>query len=180
MLPMTPPIEPPGTPPGTPPTTPAEAMTGGGASSSLIISTFLGILVGVRSSPFTMSVCTTLTTFTTAAAGGGGGGGGGGATRRNMVVPLGKASVKISGTSTMTPMIMNSIPNETNDVQPRFVFSLPPDSIRLSSNIVILPYFRPYANLDTDCVPFAPSFLARRFEPPKPERRSHPLPLNPT
>ena len=27
------------------------------------------------------------------------------------------------------------------DVHPRFVFSLPPDSIRLSSNIVILPYF---------------------------------------
>src|ERR1035438_618474 len=55
-LPITPPIDPPGTPPGTPPTTPVEAMTGGGASSSLIISIFLGILVGVRNSPFTMSV----------------------------------------------------------------------------------------------------------------------------
>src|SRR6202034_2153011 len=91
-LPMTPPMEPPGTPPGTPPTTPVEAMTGGGASSSLIISIFLGILVGVRNSPLTMSVWMTLTILTGAAAGGGGGGGGGGATNMNMVVPLGKAS----------------------------------------------------------------------------------------
>ena len=56
MLPITPPMDPPGTPPGTPPTTPVVAIAGGGASSSLIICTFFGILVGVRSSPFTMSV----------------------------------------------------------------------------------------------------------------------------
>src|SRR5579859_708528 len=55
-LPITPPIDPPGTPPGTPPTTPVAAIAGGGASSSLIISTFFGILVGVRSSPLMMSV----------------------------------------------------------------------------------------------------------------------------
>ena len=42
----------------------------------------------------------------------------------------------------MTPMIMISIKNETIDVHPRFVLSLPPDSIRLSSNIVILPYIQ--------------------------------------
>ena len=61
---MTPPMEPPGTPPGTPPTTPADAMAGGGASSSLIICTFLGILVGVRSSPLTISVWICFTTLT--------------------------------------------------------------------------------------------------------------------
>src|SRR5581483_11204997 len=138
-LPITPPIEPPGTPPGTPPTTPAEAMAGGGASSSLIISTFLGILVGVRSSPLTMSVWMTLTTFTGAAAGGGGGGGGGGATRNPRVTVFGRASVKINGISTITPMIMNCRMNETMDVHPRFVLSLPPDSIRLSSNMRFSP-----------------------------------------
>src|ERR671938_577727 len=95
-LPITPPIDPPGTPPGTPPTTPVVAATGGGASSSLIICTFLGIFVGVRSSPFTISVWICFTTLTGAAAGGGGGGGGGGATSMNIVVPLGKASVKIN------------------------------------------------------------------------------------
>ena len=36
-------------------------IAGGGASSSLIISTFLGILVGVRSWLFTISVCTCFT-----------------------------------------------------------------------------------------------------------------------
>src|SRR5438477_10392672 len=92
--PITPPIWPPGTPPGTPPTTPADAITGGGASSSLIISTFLGILVGVRNAPLTMSVCTTLTTRCgTAAGGGGGGGGGGGATRNVINCCFGRASV---------------------------------------------------------------------------------------
>jgi hypothetical protein len=35
-------------------------------------------------------------------------------------------------------------------VRPRFVFSLPPDSRRLSSNINVPPYYRPYVNLDTD------------------------------
>src|SRR5436305_14450002 len=77
--PITPLSDPPGTPPGTPPTTPA--ICGGGASSSLIISTFFGILVGVRSWLLTMSVSTCFT-LTTAARGGGGGGGGGGATRK--------------------------------------------------------------------------------------------------
>src|SRR5262252_4021235 len=42
--PITPPADPPGTPPTTPPTTP---VLGGGASSSVIIETFLGILLGV-------------------------------------------------------------------------------------------------------------------------------------
>jgi len=41
-------------------------------------------------------------------------------------------------------------------VRPRLVFSLPPDSRRLSSNIRVSPYFRAYVNLDTDYVPFAP------------------------
>src|SRR4051812_23084144 len=45
MRPMTPPICPPGAPPGTPPTTPATPVEGGGASSSVIILTFSGILV---------------------------------------------------------------------------------------------------------------------------------------
>src|SRR5215472_1494458 len=138
-LPITPPIEPPGTPPGTPPTTPVEAMAGGGASSSLIIWTFFGILVGVRSSPFTISVSICFTIFTGAAAGGGGGGGGGGATRNVINCVLGKASVKISGMSTITPIIMTCSANETSDVHPRLVLSLPPDSIRLSSNMVNLP-----------------------------------------
>src|ERR1700722_14891000 len=138
-LPMTPPIDPPGTPPGTPPTTPVEAIVGGGASSSLIISIFLGILVGVRNSPFTMSVWTTFTIFTTAAGGGGGGGGGGGATRNVINRVRGRASVKISGTRIMTPMIMNSMMNAKSDVRPRLVFSLFPDSMRLSSNINFSP-----------------------------------------
>src|SRR5256885_16126670 len=118
MLPMTPPIEPPATPPGTPPTTPAEAITGGGASSSLIIFTLLGILVGVRSSPFTMSVWICFTTLTGAAAGGGGGGGGGGATSMNIVVPLGSASANIPGIRTMTPHILNCNTYETKVAPP--------------------------------------------------------------
>src|SRR5256714_10626070 len=115
MLPITPPIEPPGTPPGTPPTTPAEAMAGGGASSSLIICTFFGILVGVRSSPLTISVWICFTTLTGAAAGGGGGGGGGGATSMNIVVPLGKAFLEINGIRIMTPTIMTCNINESNE-----------------------------------------------------------------
>src|SRR5712692_9012914 len=113
--PITPPMLPPGTPPGTPPTTP---MDGGGASSSLIISTFFGILVGVRSCPFTMSVCTVLTMWTSAG-GGGGGGGGGGATRNVIVSPLGSASVNSSGIRTMTPMIAAFTPKEKSVVTPR-------------------------------------------------------------
>src|ERR1051326_6220878 len=81
MPPITPPIWPPGTPPGTPPTTPAT-LVDGGASSSLMMATFCGILVGVRSSPLMMSLWTLTTLIGAAAGGGGGGGGGGGATRK--------------------------------------------------------------------------------------------------
>src|SRR5437879_37068 len=88
-----------------------------------------------------MSVWITFTILTGAAAGGGGGGGGGGATRNPNCIDLGKASVKISGISTITPMIMNWIRNDTTDVHPRAVFSLPPDSIRLSSNMEFSPNF---------------------------------------
>src|SRR5580704_1354642 len=134
--PITPPIWPPGIPPGTPPTTPAPAISGGGASSSLIIWTFCGILVGVRSWPFTRSLWICLTTLTgVAAGGGGGGGGGGGATRKVMSCCFGSASVKISGNSTSTPTSSACTMNEIVVVAPRFVFSRPPDSIRLSSNI---------------------------------------------
>src|SRR6266571_2957095 len=83
--PITPPIDPPGTPPGTPPTTP---MDGGGASSSLIISTFLGILVGVRRLLLVRSLCPFFTPFT-GTGGGGGGGGGGGATKAIMSCAFG-------------------------------------------------------------------------------------------
>src|SRR5450432_2306658 len=128
--PITPPMLPPGTPPGTPPTTPD--IIGGGASSSLIISTFLGILVGVRSCPFTMSVCT-CRTWTTAA-GGGGGGGGGGATSAVFRNILGNASVNNKGSNTMNPMIPNCTRKENIVVAFLLSLSLPPDSIRLSSN----------------------------------------------
>src|ERR1700756_421135 len=104
-----------------------------------------------------MSVWMTFTILTGAAAGGGGGGGGGGATRNPNCTDLGKASVKINGIRTITPMIMNWIRNETMDVHPRFVFSLPPDSIRLSSNMEFSPTFSdPYGYLDTDYFSFAP------------------------
>src|SRR5260370_38137841 len=79
ILPMTPPAEPPGMPPGTPPGTPPLPRSGG-ASSSLIICTFCGILVGVRSCQLMTSLWI-FTTLTAAAGGGAGGGGGGGATR---------------------------------------------------------------------------------------------------
>src|ERR1700752_865729 len=82
-----------------------------------------------------MSVWICFTILTGAAAGGGGGGGGGGATNMNIVVPLGRASVKINGIKIMTPTIMTCNAKETMDVHPRFVFSLPRASIRLSSNI---------------------------------------------
>ncbi len=41
-------------------------------------------------------------------------------------------------------------------VRPRLVFSRPPDSRRLSSNIRVSPCYRAYVNLDTDQLPFAP------------------------
>src|SRR5580765_4987574 len=53
MPPITPPADPPGTPHTTPPTTPA---LGAGAASSSIILTTLGILVGVRREPSTISL----------------------------------------------------------------------------------------------------------------------------
>ena len=43
-------------------------------------------------------------------------------------------------------------------VLPRLVFSLPPDSRRLSSNIKVSPCFSAYVKLDTDRFPFAPRF----------------------
>src|SRR5690242_3557424 len=73
MPPITPPALPPGTPPGTPPTTPTLAC-GGGAASSLIMRTVLGITVGAF---MISSTVTRRITRTGAAAGGGGGGGGG-------------------------------------------------------------------------------------------------------
>src|SRR6476661_7398476 len=120
MPPITPFIWPPGTPPITPPTTPD---IGGGASSSLIISTFLGILVGVRSWLLTTSVSTTLMTLT-GAAGGGGGGGGGGAARNVMVIALGSASVNISGIRIMMMMIPTCKTTANAVVRPRLVFNL--------------------------------------------------------
>src|SRR6185437_1090001 len=118
---------------------PADAITGGGASSSLIISTFLGILVGVRSSPLMMSVCTTFTTRCgTAAGGGGGGGGGGGATRKVINCCFGRASVYSSGSNTRMPTRQICSTNDKVVVTPRLVLNLPPDSIRLSSNMELL------------------------------------------
>src|ERR1051326_1742795 len=99
MLPITPPADPPGTPPTTPPTTPA---LGGGGSSSWIIFTCLGIFVGACRAPFTISL-TLCTCSIFGAAGGGGGGGGGGATSHVVSCPLGRASVKINGSSTKNP-----------------------------------------------------------------------------
>ena len=57
--------------------------------------------------------------FTGAAAGGGGGGGGGGGAVSNVISCFfGKASVKISGSKTMTPRNTNSRMNETMVVVP--------------------------------------------------------------
>src|SRR5437016_5514568 len=134
-LPITPPTVPPGTPPTTPPMTPEFA--GGGASSSTMCSIFLGILLGVRSWSFTIS----LTRWTTwgGAGGGGGGGGGGGAMINNAFnCPFGRASVKISGSSTKMPTSPTCTRNEAEAVHFAFVRSLPPDSIKLSSNIPVL------------------------------------------
>ena len=84
------------------------------------------------------------------------GGGGGGATRNVISCCLGSASVKIRGIRTMTPIRPISRMIAKVVVRPRFVFSLPPDSRRLSSNIVVSPCFRAYVYLDTDGLPFAP------------------------
>ena len=100
-----------------------------------MISTFFGILVGVRSCPLIMSVCTFLTIWTSAG-GGGGGGGGGGATSAIISCAFGSASVNSNGISTKTPITIASRMNEIVVVLPRLVLSLLPDSIKLSSNIV--------------------------------------------
>src|SRR6201997_5823429 len=94
-------------------------------------------------------VGTTFTVLTGAAAGGGGGGGGGGATRNVISCCLGNASVNISGSKTRTPTNSACKMNEIVVVAPRFVFSRPPDSIRLSSNIGFSVQTRPYVFLDT-------------------------------
>jgi len=91
-----------------------------------------------------MSLCTIFTVLTgVAAGGGGGGGGGGGATRKVINCCLGKASVNNSGTRTSTPTRATCKTNESAVVMPRLVLSLPPDSIRLSSNIGTLPRHYP-------------------------------------
>src|SRR6476661_589145 len=95
-------------------------------------------------------------TFTPAAGGGGGGGGGGGAARNVIVIALGNASVNISGIRIKMPTMTASRMNETNVVLPRLVFSLPPDSIRLSSNICFLPA-QTYEALDTSCNSVVPN-----------------------
>src|SRR5712692_1225016 len=105
------------------------------------------------------------TTFTAAAAGGGGGGGGGGATRNVIVIPLGSASVKISGIRTRIPMSPTCSRKEMTVVPNRLVLSLLPDSMRLSSNIGS-SYTRPYESLDTSSILFAPDLLLLRYRTP--------------
>src|SRR5258708_21600517 len=97
-----PPLWPPGIPPGPPPTTPPIVATGGGASSSLIIRTFDGILLGVRSLPFAIL----LVTFTTFAADGvdAAGGGGGAASTRLRNCCLGSTSVAHNGSTSRRPI----------------------------------------------------------------------------
>src|ERR1039457_432384 len=51
MPPSTPPIVPPATPPGTPPTTPDTPEVGGGSSSSLMVATSLGMILGAINLP---------------------------------------------------------------------------------------------------------------------------------
>src|SRR5262250_801680 len=112
-----------------------------------------------------MSLWICFTTLIGAAAGGGGGGGGGGGATRNVInCCLGNASVKINGSSTSTPTSSACKTNEIVVVAPRLVFSRPPDSIRLSSNIGFSVQTRPYVFLDTACFLFAPdcSFLLQR------------------
>src|SRR5438270_11107963 len=133
--PITPPADPPGTPPTTPPITPAFCC---GASSCSIIWTFLGILLGVRSAPSTISL-TFCTCWICGAAGGGGGGGGGGATSHVVSCPLGSASVKMRGSSTRKPTNPSCTRVEINPVHFWLVLILPPDYLRLSSNMQISP-----------------------------------------
>src|SRR5713226_1018695 len=102
-----------------------------------------------------MSVSTCFTTFTSAG-GGGGGGGGGGATKAIMSCAFGNASVNSSGIRTIMPTITACSPKENAAVAGLLVFSLPPDSIKLSSNISFLPA-QTYDALDTGHPRFAPS-----------------------
>src|SRR5208282_747556 len=97
-----------------------------------------GILVGVRNWPLMTSLCIFTTLTATAAGGGGGGGGGGGATRKVISCCLGRASVKMSGIRTIRPISAISRIIAKVVVRPRLVFSRPPDSRRLSSNIEFL------------------------------------------
>jgi hypothetical protein len=82
---------------------------------------------------------------------------------------LGRASVNMRGSKTMKPINAISRRMANVVVRPRFVFNLPPDSRRLSSNIRVSPYYRAYVNLDTVCFPFAPKLEPHRpSRPPKP------------
>src|ERR1700746_1415280 len=123
-------------PPGTPPTTPPAVTSGGGASSSLIIWTFAGILLGVRSRPFAM-LLVTFTTFGVGgvdAAGGGGGGGGGGAFRKTSNCGLGSTSVNHNGSKSRRPIRDNC---KTNEIRVGHVLLLrcaALESSRMSSN----------------------------------------------
>src|ERR1700730_11192724 len=76
MPPSTPPGVPPATPPGIPPTTPTAPEETGGSSSSLMVATSLGTLLGAMSLPASNCRGITFTILTGAAAAGGGGGGG--------------------------------------------------------------------------------------------------------
>src|SRR5258708_8495425 len=134
--PITQPILPPGIPPGTPPTTPPIVATGGGASSSLIIWTFDGILLGVRSLPFAI-LLVTFTTFAADgvdAAGGGGGGGGGGASRRLSNCCLGSTSVNHNGSKSRRPIRNNCKTNERRVDHVLLLRCAPLESSRLTSN----------------------------------------------
>src|SRR5467141_1532231 len=134
--PITPLNSPPGIPPVTPPTTPPFVATGGGASSSLIIWTFDGILLGVRSHPFAI-LLVTFTTFAADgvdAAGGGGGGGGGGASRKVSNCCLGSTSVNHNGSKSKRPIRNNCKTNERRVARVLLLRCATPESSRLSSN----------------------------------------------
>src|SRR6267378_739830 len=72
------------------------------------------------------------------------------------------------GSRTMIPIAIISRKMAKVVVRPRLVFSLPPDSRRLSSNIRVSPYYRAYVYLDTDCLLFAPESTTQPLRRPKP------------